>query len=102
MTNEKEQLHVTSLDFRFHAAYKGWKTDGSDSNVAHWTASARFSGGDQVKDLGLELDATMSSEIMRLLAPILAAKASVAAQSLADQSKAISNDLSKQLMEQTP
>lgn len=63
-----------------------------------WTATAELyqRGGNTwsgVKDITLKLDETVATEIMRLLNPILLAKASKAAQDLADEAKAVANAL---------
>jgi hypothetical protein len=92
MADEKA-MNVRYVEFRYHEASWDGKTPQG------WTATARFNGSGACKDLAIELPITMGTEIMRLLAPILAKQAAIEAQKLALETTKIADDLVKQIEE---
>lgn len=91
INNELEGLKLTSLRFE----YDSWDKKG-------WTASARLSerdGSSGVKDIEIQLDDSIASKLIVLLAPIIVEHASNSAQKLADQAKKLVTELGEKIQQ---
>lgn len=92
-------MQVTSIDFRFHEAINNsWRPE--DNAPAHWTATFNLRGKEQYAASTMEMDATLTEEIMRLLMPIVTREAAKAAMALAEESKALVLELGDKALKQ--
>ena len=88
-------LQVNSLNFSHHDAYNWGPKE--THKPEHWTATAVLAAkGDKydgLQNVTLEIGPEIASEIMRLLVPVMVQQASNAAQKLADQAKALTQEV---------